>query len=284
MNELTEMNRKKLVSIIIPAYNEEANIERLLLSIKNQKYKDIEAIVVDDGSKDKTVQIARKSGAKVYSRKHLERSRQRNFGARMARGDYFLFLDADMELTEDVVRECIELASKSKEIGAIIIPEESVAENYWEKVKAFERSFYNEDGDTTTDAARFFTRRAFEVVGGYDEKITGPEDWDLPDMIRKAGFEIGRVMAVIKHYERIKGPLHVAKKKFYYGLKTHRYLKKHGVPWVGPKTVYFLRPVFYKKYYKLLQHPLLSVGLFVMLTFELFFGGAGFLIGKIQNR
>jgi glycosyltransferase involved in cell wall biosynthesis len=272
------------VSIIIPAYNEEKVLPRLFKSIKSQSYSNIETVVVDDSSTDGTYKVARKFTKKSYNRQHRERSVQRNFGASKASGEYYLFLDADMELSGDVVKECVEEAEKNKKIGAIVIPEKSVSSNYWEKVKAFERSFYNEEGDNVTDAARFISKKAFLKAGGYDEQITGPEDWDLPETISKLGFKIGRTKAYINHYERINGPIHVAKKKFYYGLKAHRYFKKQEIGAASAKTIYFLRPVFYKKFYKFFREPLLSAGLFVMLTAELVFGGAGFLIGKIQNK
>ncbi|KKQ51516.1 MAG: putative beta-1,3-galactosyltransferase [Microgenomates group bacterium GW2011_GWC1_38_12] len=256
-------NRKPLVSVIIPAYNEEKVIEGLIDSIKKQSHKRIETIVVDDASVDKTVEIAKKFTKLVFTRRHAERSVQRNYGASKAGGEYFLFLDADMELTSDV---------------------ESVASNYWEKVKAFERSFYNIEGDKITDAARFFPREAFEKVGGYDESITGPEDWDLPDTIRNIGYKIGRINSIIYHYERINSPFKIARKKFYYALKSHRYLKKQNISTFGPKTVYFLRPVFYREWVRILGHPVLSLGMFLMLSLELVYGGLGFFIGKFTNK
>ena len=274
------MNSNRLVSIVIPAYNEPKVIEILLLSIRNQSYTYIETIVVDDNSRDDTVTISKKYTPKVYKREHAERSIQRNFGARKAKGKYLLFLDADMELTKDVVKGCVHLAQKNSKIGGVVIPEESIARTYWEKVKAHERSFYNESGDKTTDAARFFRKSVFEKVGGYDETITGPEDWDLPETVKKSGYEIGRIKSKIYHYERVKGPFKLAQKKYYYALKSHRYFQKQNIPLISPKTIYFLRPVFYRNWRKLVAHPLLSIGMFLMFTFELAGGALGFVIGK----
>jgi glycosyltransferase involved in cell wall biosynthesis len=278
------MRKRDLVSIIVPVFNEEKVIGRLLESAKRQIYKEIEVIVVDDASTDNTVIEAKKFTDLVFKRKHAERSAQRNFGAKMAKGKYLLFLDADMELTPRVVKECVDLASTDKKIGSIVIPERSVATNFWERVKAFERSFYNLEGDTYVEAARFFLRKAFDAAGGYDEAITGPEDWDLPETIRRLGYKQERIKSIIYHHERIKSPFSVARKKFYYALKSHRYVKKQMVPLVGPKTIYFLRPVFYKNWKRLLKHPLLTLGMFFMLSLELIYGGVGFIIGKFKNK
>jgi glycosyltransferase involved in cell wall biosynthesis len=272
------------VSVIVPTYNEEKVIGSLIKSISNQSYSNIETIIVDDGSSDNTVEVSKKLGVKVYKRSHAERSVQRNFGVGKSKGKYFLILDADMELTSDVVGDCVKLLEKDKKIGASIIPEISVATNFWEEVKAFERSFYNLEGDSVTDAARFFRKEAFKKAGGYDESITGPEDWDLPDTVKKIGYKIGRIKSIIYHHERIKSPFKIAKKKYYYALKSHRYLKKQRIKTFSPKTVYFLRPVFYKNWKRLLAYPVMSLGMFLMLTLELIYGGIGFFLGKITNK
>lgn len=270
------------VSVIITTKNEAEVIERLIQSIKRQTFKNIEIILVDNNSEDKTLEIAKKFTNKVYNF-GSERSAQRNFGAKMAKGEYLLFLDADMELTKGVVWECIDVIQEDNQIGALAIPEISKWKTFWEKVKAFERFFYNEKGDEITDAARFFTRESFIKAGGYDETITGPEDWDLPESIKKLGFNIGRVTSLIYHYERINSPLDLARKKFYYALRSHRYLAKQNISTFSPKTIYFLRPVFYKHFDKILAHPILAIGMFIMLTIELFAGGLGYVIGRMKK-
>ncbi len=271
---------KPLVSIIIPAFNEQDVIERLLISIKNQTYKNIETMVVDDSSTDDTAKLARKYTTNVFIQPHSERSVQRNFGASKAKGQYLLFLDADMELTPSVVSECVEKIQSNITIGAIAIPELPVANNLIEKVKAFERSFYSDFGDPDTDAARFFPKKIFNQVGGYDINLTGPEDWDLPENIVKLGYKIGRISSRIKHYERIKSLMALLKKKYYYGLSSHRYFSKHDLPLVGPKTIYFLRPIFYKNWRRLLASPFLAMSMFIILTMEQIFGGIGYVVGK----
>ena len=276
---------KPLVSVIIPVYNNGDIIVNLLNSIKKQTYAKIEVIVVDDGSKDDTVSVAKKYTDKVFARQHFERSVQRNFGAKKSKGMFLLFLDSDMELTANVISDCVLEMEKYKSLGGIIVPEKSRANNFWEKVKVFERSFYNQaGGDSTTDAARFFRREAFKKVGGYDESITGPEDWDLPETIKKKGFSISRINSEIIHREKISSLYSLVKKKYYYGLKSNIYLKKQNISAFSAKTIYFLRPVFYKNWRKLMSHPILSIGMFIVFVFELLGGGLGFLVGKYLDK
>lgn len=277
------MIKKNLVSIVITAKNEEDVIESLLTSIKKQTYKNIEVILVDNNSDDNTLKIASWfKRIKVFNF-GPERSSQRNYGAKKSFGRYLLFLDADMRLSPKVVEECVRAATSNKNIGSVIIPEQSIAYSFWEKVKAFERSFYNKKGDPITDAARFFKREVFEKVGGYDETITGPEDWDLPETIRELGYKDGRIDDKIYHRERATSLITLFKKKFYYGLYAHKYLRKHNIPIVSPKTIYFLRPLFYKNWERLLSHPLLALGMIMMLITQTLGGGLGYLIGRIRK-
>ncbi len=271
-----------LVSVIITTKNESGVIRKLLSSLKNQSYKNIEIILIDNNSTDSTKEIAKKFTKRIYNF-GPERSAQRNFGAKLAHGDYLLFLDADMELSVRVIQECIDSIRLSNQLGGVIIPEKSVAKNFWEKVKAYERSFYNERGDEITDAARFFRKSIFKKAKGYDETITGPEDWDLPETIKNLGYQVSRISAVIYHHERINSPIDLAKKKYYYALRAYRYLKKHNISTFSPKTIYFFRPVFYKDFNKIVSHPMLYTGMFIMLFAQLIGGGLGYLVGRIKK-
>jgi glycosyltransferase involved in cell wall biosynthesis len=270
------------ISVIVPTKNEAKNIERCLKSITGQTFTQYECIVVDNNSSDATVALAKKYTDLVFTA-GPERSSQRNFGAKHAQGKFVLFIDADMELQPDVLEACLFTAGKTTNIGGIIIPEIPIGYNFFEKVKAFERSLYNKYGDETTDAARFFPKKIFIEVGGYDVTITGPEDWDLPETIKKKGYEITRVKAQIMHYERIPSVIDLFRKKFYYAKKAHRYLAKQQIPAVSSKTIYFLRPIFYKSWKEYIAHPVLFLGMLFMLSGELVAGGTGFLLGKMKQ-
>ncbi len=276
------MNPDGLVSVIVTTKNEGEVIDRLLKSIKMQTHRDIELIVVDNASVDKTVSIARHFTDKVFNF-GPERSAQRNYGAKKAKGKYLLFLDADMKLSPGVIASCVSLVEKDRKMAGAAILEDSVATNFWERVKAFERSFYNLAGDELTDAARFFKKEIFLKVGGYDQRITGPEDWDLTERLKRRGHKIGLATTIIFHYERIPSLFNLLKKKYYYALRLHRYLNKQKIPLISPKTIYFLRPVFYKNWKRLLVNPILSVSMFGMLILEMCAGGIGYLIGKARS-
>lgn len=276
------MSRKNLVSAIITTKNEEDVVANIIKSLLKQTYPNIEIILVDNYSTDRTIKIAKKLGIKTYLF-GPERSAQRNFGAKKSHGEYLIFLDADMELSSQVVEECVETMQSDRKYGGIVIPEESVAETFWGRVKAYERSFYNLEGDTFIEAARFFTREAYLKAGGFDETITGPEDWDFPETVQKVGFKIVRIKSRIYHHERISSIFDLVKKKYYYALNSSRYLQKNNIPIVNPKTIYFLRPVFYKNWKRIISHPLLSLSMICMLTLEQIGGGVGYLKGRTHG-
>ncbi len=265
-----------LISIIITARNEGEFIENLLLSIKKQTYKNIETIVVDNNSDDQTVQIAKNHGVLVATR-GPERSAQRNYGAKKSKGDYLLFLDADMVLSPDIVEKCVLLMAKDNTIGGLIIPENTVGVDFWAKVKAFERSFYV--GDDAVEAARFFPRKIFYDLDGYDEGITGPEDWDFSQRVRNA-YGISRINSFIVHNEGKITLLQLMKKKYYYGKSAKTYLSKNKMSTFSPQTVFFLRKAFYKKPQQLFLHPILTIAMCFMLSVETIAGALGFYIGK----
>ncbi len=172
------------ISVIIPTKNEATNIANCLTSVKNQTYpqKLIETIVVDNKSNDETKLIARRFNARVYKR-GPERSSQRNFGAAKATGDYLLFLDADMIISSTLLEKCREKTVADNFVG-LYIPELVIGLSYWHKVRRFERSFY--DG-TPIDAVRFVEKSAFKKAGGFDTRLTGPEDWDFDKKVNQTG-------------------------------------------------------------------------------------------------
>jgi len=216
------MKTLPLVSVIITTKNEEKNIENCLKSIIRQTYKNIEIILVDNYSTDKTREIARKYTDKIYL-KGPERSAQRNYGAQKAKGKYFLFLDADMILSPRVVEECVQKCEREGYI-ALYIPERIIGKGFWIKVRDFERQFYT---GTVIDAVRFIRKDVFFKAGIYDETLTGPEDWDLDRRIRQLG-KVSMVKSPLYHNEGKFNIREYISKKKYYMVGVIKYIQKWG--------------------------------------------------------
>lgn len=104
-----------LVSIIVPVYNGERSIERCLRSIQNQSYKNIEVLVVDDGSADHSERIIRKYADRDNRFRYIRKensgvSHSRNVAMAAAKGEYFQFVDCDDWLVKTATEEFVRFA------------------------------------------------------------------------------------------------------------------------------------------------------------------------------
>jgi glycosyltransferase involved in cell wall biosynthesis len=175
-----------LVSIVITTKNEESNIFNCLTSIKNQSYRNFEVIVVDNYSTDKTKEITLDFQVNFFEY-GPERSAQRNLGMiGKSKGEYLIYIDADMVLTRGLIEECVKQVQDSKS-SALYLPEIVLGKTFFARVRRFERQFY--DG-SSIDASRFFSKEIIEKVGGFDEllfKYGSGEDWDLDKRIKQEG-------------------------------------------------------------------------------------------------
>ncbi|MFH0864244.1 MAG: glycosyltransferase [Candidatus Gottesmanbacteria bacterium] len=272
--------RRFLVSVLVHTRNSSRTLDQLLNSIRRQTYKNIEIIVVDNNSHDNTKSIASRYTTKIYNF-GPERSAQRNFAAKQAKGEYLLVPDSDMILDKNVIAECIDTIVRDPNIKAVVICEKSIGKGFWTKCKALERKCY--EGDENIEAARFFEKNVFWEMGGYDENLTGPEDWDLPQRIKRK-YKTGRIKSSILHDEGEVFLLQLAKKKYYYGLKVSDYIKKHPLESTAQQVIYLLRPAFYRNWRILLKEPIVTMGMVFMLSLEQGAGFIGFLKGGIFGK
>ena len=100
-------------SIIIPVYNVEKYIKKCLDSVFNQTYKDFEVIVVNDGTKDNSMDIVKEYDVKIINQRNGGLSNARNKGVEKAKGEYIIFLDSD-DYWENELLEKISLSINNK--------------------------------------------------------------------------------------------------------------------------------------------------------------------------
>jgi glycosyltransferase involved in cell wall biosynthesis len=254
------------VSVIVTTRNEEKSIENCLKSIKGQARQrdNIEIIVVDNNSKDKTKEIAGRYTNKIYNL-GPERSSQRNFGVKQASAKYILYLDADMALSENVIKECVEKCEIEGYI-ALYIPERIIGRGYWIRARNFERGFYDA---TCIDCVRFVRRDKFLQINGFDEELTGPEDWDFDRRIKAIG-RVDIISSPLYHNEREFRLSRYLEKKSYYSKSFDRYIEKWGKddPIVNKQLGFWYRyfGVFCEqgKWKKVLMHPGLDLGMYIL--------------------
>ena len=176
-----------ILSIIIPTYNEEEYLPVLLESIKKQSFDDYEVIVADANSTDRTREIAEDYGCIVVDGGLPAVGR--NNGAKIAQGEYLLFLDSDLELTDDYLRNVI-YEFRMERLGIAItqmLPMSDKVEdklfhdfaNYFmisvEKIKPHGAGCYG-------IIAR---KELHDECGGFDEELNFGEDTDYIERLAK---------------------------------------------------------------------------------------------------
>jgi len=216
-------NHKALISIIIPAYNAANVIKTCINSILAQNYPGnaLEIIVVNDGSSDATGKILKLLSLKehifIYTHeKNNGLAAARNTGIRHARGDLLIFLDADMEIPPDFIREHLEFHQREQTIGILsaIIPAPDCA---YDK---YQRYLY----ESRRGALKYplaeplpyhvflfnctsVKKNAIDLVGFFDENIThyGGEDTDYAYRLWQAfpqGLYYASAVRVVHHHYR----------------------------------------------------------------------------------
>ena len=112
-------NMSILVSVIIPVYNGEKYIRESLASVLNQSWKNLEILVIDDGSTDTTAEILREFERKdgrirtIHKEKNMQLFHARMTGIENSKGDYIMFLDADDLYSEDYVEALLSAVTGS---------------------------------------------------------------------------------------------------------------------------------------------------------------------------
>ncbi len=187
-----------------------------------------------------------------------ERSFQRNFGIRQATGDIILWLDSDQSVSPYLISEIEDLMSAG--FSALYIPEVIIAKSFFGRIRAFEREFYT---GTAVDVPRAVKR---SICPLFDETLHGPEDADFGQVIKRRSRLIGTTERVLYHHDDI-SPIEYFKKKAYYAKSMKRYKEK----WPNDKCLdanYRCWTVFVEngKWRKILRHPLLSIGVFLIIA------------------
>jgi glycosyltransferase involved in cell wall biosynthesis len=170
------------LSVIIPAYNEEkylpATLGRIVSALRLTDC-DSEIIVADNESEDKTREIAERFGAKVVSENKHNIAKVRNAGSENASGDVLIFVDADT-LVPEILFQKIAGAMKSPDcFGGAVSVEYGEFARKWLKYYFWGWLFWEKVLNTKQGATQFCRARAFQEIGGYNDKIYMGEDVDF---------------------------------------------------------------------------------------------------------
>lgn len=188
-----------MISFIVPAHNEELLIGRCVASIHESaraSAAQYEVIVVDDASTDRTAEIARESGARLIPVSLRQIAAVRNAGAREARGELFVFVDADTWINREVVRDILSAVAGGAIGGGCLFRFDGLLP-LWARLAypttiALFRLFQLVGG-----CCLYATREAFEAVGGFSQLHFAAEELIFRNALRRHGkFVIPRAVCV----------------------------------------------------------------------------------------
>lgn len=194
--------RSPLISVIIPVRNEQGSIHSCLSSLELQTYANLEIVVVDDGSTDKTIEIiANFPKVKLYKQKHLGAGVARNLGAGKAKGEILVFVDADMQFDREFITDLTKPILAKQAIGTWSGNEQvGNWHNLWARCWNYNqgRRLPTMIGNLKKQKPVFraIAKKAFLAVGGFD--ATGyTDDWSLVQKIKSQPFP---TKALYYHY------------------------------------------------------------------------------------
>jgi len=178
-------------SVVVPAYNEEKYIHETLQALGNQTFTDFEVIVKDGKSRDETVKIARKFADKVVSDRDCSAADARNQGARHAKGEILVFLDADTFLPSETLERFNKLMNDEQVIGVS-------CRKLPQSANLLDRLLYEFVNVSTFVSCKMglggahgncmlVRRRVFERIGGFNPNIVVAEEQDLVRRASKFG-------------------------------------------------------------------------------------------------
>ena len=167
------------ISIVIPAYNEEkclpATLEKISAALTNLDCV-TEVIVVDNESTDKTAQIAKSFGAKVFTEKVHNIATVRNTGAKNSLGDVLIFVDADTLVPKTLFQTIADQMKDETCFGGAVAVDYEPFKRKWMKYYLRGGELWQTVFNWKQGATQFCRKSVFQIIGGYDETIFMSED------------------------------------------------------------------------------------------------------------
>ena len=238
-----------LVSVIVPAYNEERVIIRTIESLLTSDHKQFEIIVVDDGSTDNTFRLATETFAgnekvTVFTKENGGKAEALNFGWQIAKGDVIIALDADTLFTTHTISALAHrfaepaigaVAGNAKVGNRINVVTKWQALEYVTSQNFDRRAFASLNCITVVPGSVGAWRRSvIEEAGGFSSD-TLAEDQDLTIQVRKLGYKIGYEEEAIGWTEAPDSLRNLAKQRFRWSYGTLQCMWKHKNALLNPK-------------------------------------------------
>jgi glycosyltransferase involved in cell wall biosynthesis len=208
-------------------------LEGCLQSVRNQRFRDLEVIVIDNFSNDGTRPIAEQFGARVI----LEEGTQaaaKNRGLLEASGVYILFLDADQRLEREAIDECAKLAED--DVDAVKLPEVFLGHDFWTRASALWRNNVSETQGPKYWIPRFYRKSLLIEISGFESDLRLWDDYELYERALRTGMKTRISSSRILHEEQL-----FLTKYLRYGRSSGRFLMRNQRPPIVSTIILTLR-------------------------------------------
>lgn len=178
-----------MISFIVPAYNEELLLGPTLRAVHAAAQavgEPHELIVVDDGSTDRTAAVAIEHDARVIPVTHRQIAATRNSGAREAKGEILIFVDADTVINAPVVRAALQVVRDGAVGGGCELRFEGRLP-FWARLMILSFRPLYRVAHLAGGCFIFCTRQAFEAAGGFDEGLYAAEEVAMSSALKRQG-------------------------------------------------------------------------------------------------
>ena len=227
---------KPLVSIIMPTYNREDIIQNAINSVLKQTYENWELIIIDDGSTDNTLSVLNKlpkDKIRILSyEENKGHSFARNFGLKISRGEYIMYLDSDNEwdskYIETIIGAFMELPDADAIYSGQLLYKDFNSKPYAIRFGSFNRPLLH--NRNYIDMNCFCHKRyIYEEIGGFDENLIKLVDWDYILRISNK-FKMYSVPVLLSKYYESSSLNRVTSIPFNYYENASKILKKNTIP------------------------------------------------------
>jgi glycosyltransferase involved in cell wall biosynthesis len=204
---------KSIVSVVIPTYNRGKIIEETLKSVLNQTYKNIEIIIVDDGSQDNTYEIIKNYFPKLkyFRQENLGVEAARKRGVKESSGDYINFLDDDDLMRKDKIEKQVRILDSRQDYGVVhcgyyFIDNEGNLLDVTGRLPEGDLRKQLVWGCFPWSGGPLIRRECFKVINENDHKDWF-SDWGMWLKFAFAGYKFGCIQEPLGYYKMIKGSM-----------------------------------------------------------------------------
>jgi len=288
---------KPLVSIIVPAYNEEVNVCRTITSLLNQDYENLQVIFVDDGSSDETYKKVKQEfdvvkNVQVYSKQNGGKASALNYGINIANSDFVVCIDADTQLKKDAVTELMKKFTSDNiaaVAGNVKVGNEVNLITRWQSIEYItsqnfdRRAFELLNCITVIPGAIGVFRKEAIINAGYFTTDTLAEDCDLTMRLHRCGYKIANCNNAISYTEAPETMKQFLKQRFRWSFGVMQSFWKHRDAVFNPKYKNFGMIALPNILIFQIILPFLAPLADLILVFSLFAAGLGIIQSDIGN-